>query len=435
MSAIADSSDTAIRSQANEKSPPENGWSAKSIKTKEKLLRTATRIMVEKGIESVSVAAVARSAGVSRPGAYYHFKTRAELVQAVNNSANRLLVKTVAGAKEDEHLYSRAAELAVENQDLVFLRVNRMLEDGPADVIIRSRQRGIERLKREGHLQANFDVHIGAVILSTSIMAAYIAIKDAKSLKLRQARVKAFGETNYKILFFGALKEELYPKWPPLPTYKPNINHVKQFHTSVPTSDLRRAKSLETKGLLMKTTMKLISDKGEDAVSVSEVARRAGITRAGAYYHFKKKDELLDAVNEHLDKELLFTLDRSFAQREAFEEASDLSSENVSLLKLRLQKMLRSGANQDPLIIYYKKLFKWHHRHGHLENGIDPDIAAIICASASLTGLYLIISEVGTLEERARLAKKFRKTYRTFVFNGAFNSESKSDWPTPPSHD
>ena len=192
MSAIADSSDTAIRSQANEKSPPENGWSAKSIKTKEKLLRTATRIMVEKGIESVSVAAVARSAGVSRPGAYYHFKTRAELVQAVNNSANRLLVKTVAGAKEDEHLYSRAAELAVENQDLVFLRVNRMLEDGPADVIIRSRQRGIERLKREGHLQANFDVHIGAVILSTSIMAAYIAIKDAKSLKLRQARVKDF---------------------------------------------------------------------------------------------------------------------------------------------------------------------------------------------------------------------------------------------------
>ena len=266
-------------------------------------------------------------------------------------------------------------------------------------------------------------------------MAAYIAIKDAKSLKLRQARVKAFGETNYKILFFGALKEELYPKWPPLPTYKPNINHVKQFHTSVPTSDLRRAKSLETKGLLMKTTMKLISEVGEDAVSVSEVARRAGITRAGAYYHFKKKDELLDAVNEHLDKELLFTLDRSFAQREAFEEASDLSSENVSLLKLRLQKMLRSGANQDPLIIYYKKLFKWHHRHGHLENGIDPDIAAIICASASLTGLYLIISEVGTLEERARLAKKFRKTYRTFVFNGAFNSESKSDWPTPPSHD
>ena len=320
MGAIVNSSDTAIRSQGNKISASENGGSAKSIKTKEKLLRTATRIMTEKGIESVSVAAVARSAGVSRPGAYYHFKTRAELIQAVNDSANRLLVQTVAGAKEDEHLYSRAAELAVENQDLVFLRVNRMVEDGPADIIIRSRQRGTERLKREGHLQANLDAHIGAVILSTGIMAAYLVIKDAKSLSLRRARAKAFGETNYKILFFGTLKEELYPKWPPLPTYISSINHVKQSPISVPTSDLRRAKSLETKELLMKTTMKLISEVGEDAVSVSEVARRAGITRAGAYYHFKKKDELLDAVNEHLDKELLFTLDRSFAQREAFED-------------------------------------------------------------------------------------------------------------------
>ena len=174
---------------------------------------------------------------------------------------------------------------------------------------------------------------------------------------------------------------------------------------------------------------------GEQAVSVSEVARRAGVTRPGAYYHFKKKEDLIAAVEEKLDKELIYTLDRSFAKRESFEDASDLSAEDLGLLKIRIQQMLRDGAHKDPLIAHYRKLFRWHAKHGHLREGMDPDMTAIITASASLVGLFLVLNGAQSVEERAKLAKRFRKTYKTFVFEGIFTPSAKAEWPPPPELD
>ena len=178
--------------------------------------------------------------------------------------------------------------------------------------------------------------------------------------------------------------------------------------------------------------LKVWADIGEQALSVSEVARRAGITRPGAYYHFKKKEDLITAVEEKLDKELIYTLDRSFAKRESFEDASELSTEDLSLLKIRIQQMLRDGSKHDPLIIHYRKLFHWHQKNGHLRDGLDPDMTAIITASASLVGLFLVLCGSDSVEGRARLSKRFRKTYKTFVFEGIFNPESRLEWPAPP---
>ncbi len=178
--------------------------------------------------------------------------------------------------------------------------------------------------------------------------------------------------------------------------------------------------------------LKVWADIGEQALSVSEVARRAGIKRPGAYYHFKKKEDLIAAVEEKLDKELIYPLDRSFAKRESFEDASELSTEDLSLLKIRIQQMLRDGSKHDPLIIHYRKLFHWHQKNGHLRDGLDPDMTAIITASASLVGLFLVLCGSDSVEGRARLSKRFRKTYKTFVFEGIFNPESRLEWPAPP---
>ena len=49
---------------------PENGWSARSRATRQKLVAAASKLIVEKGINSVSVVAVAKAAGITRPGAY-----------------------------------------------------------------------------------------------------------------------------------------------------------------------------------------------------------------------------------------------------------------------------------------------------------------------------------------------------------------------------
>jgi AcrR family transcriptional regulator len=421
-------------------SPPpekENGWTARSRATRQKLISAASKLIVEKGINSVSVVAVAQAAGVTRPGAYYHFKTREALLDAVRNETDHQLVRTVAGSKEDKYLYSQAAEFAAEDQDAIYLRIQRMLEQGPDDVIIRSRVRGIKRAERENLLRSGVNPEIAAMITGASLTSSFLAVSEFKQKNRRHKQAKIFGRTNYALLYDGALLPEKLGSWPTLPGY----SAAKKTDDATPTpraaeeQDGRKAKSLETRELLMKAAMRLMAEVGEQAVSVSEVARRAGVTRPGAYYHFKKREDLITAVEEKLDKELIYTLDRTFAQRESFDDASDVSEEDLSLLKIRIQQMLRDGATKDPLIAHYRKLFRWHQKHGHMRDGLDPDMTAIITASATLVGLFLTLSGAESVQERAALARRFRKTYKTFVFEGIFNSAAKAEWPPPPELD
>ena len=416
---------------------PENGWSARSRATRQKLIAAASKLIVEKGINSVSVVAVAKAAEITRPGAYYHFKTRDALLEAVRNDTDHQLVRTVAGSKEDKYLYSQAAEFAAEDQDTIYLRIQRMLEQGADDVIIRSRKRGLTRAAREGLVKPGVEPDIAAIITSTTLISSFLAVSEFKQKSRRHKQARLFGKTNYQLVFDGALLPEKLQHWPKLPRYSPAGHNTAKPETAKDTAiqDGRKAKSLETRELLMKTAMLLMAEVGEQAVSVSEVARRAGVTRPGAYYHFKKKEDLIAAVEEKLDKELIYTLDRSFAKRESFEDASDLSAEDLSLLKIRIQQMLRDGARKDPLIAHYRKLFRWHVKHGHLREDMDPDMTAIITASASLVGLFLVLNGAQSVEERAKLAKRFRKTYKTFVFEGIFTPSAKAEWPPPPELD
>lgn len=423
--------------QTTAETEKENGWSARSRLTRQKLISSASKLIVEKGINSVSVSAVAQAAGVTRPGAYYHFKTRDALLEAVRNETDHQLVKTFAGSKEDKYLYSHAAELAAEDQDTIFMRIQRMLEEGPDDVIIRSRQRGFTRAKRENRLRPGIDPDIGAIITGVTLVSSFLAVSEFKQNSRRHKQAKIFGRTNYELLFFGALLPDKLEHWPELPKYSPSIDEEKQLKVvkEPEAQDARKAKFLETRKLLINAAMRLMAEVGEQAVSVSEVARRAGLTRPGAYYHFKKKEDLIAAVEEKLDRELLYTLDRTFAQRESFDDTSQLTAEDLSLLKIRIQQMLKDGAKHDPLIIHYRKLFQWHEKNGHLRDGLDPNMTAIITACASLVGLFLVLRGSDSVEGRARLAKRFRKTYKTFVFEGIFNSETRLEWPAPPEMD
>lgn len=54
----------------------------------------------------------------------------------------------------------------------------------------------------------------------------------------------------------------------------------------------------ETHALLIDTAVRLMSEKGTEALSLSEVAREAGVNRTTVYYHFDSREALLTAVRE-----------------------------------------------------------------------------------------------------------------------------------------
>jgi len=69
----------------------------------------------------------------------------------------------------------------------------------------------------------------------------------------------------------------------------------------------RNARSRRTRKALLDNALELIVEEGAEALSVAEVARRAGVTRRAVYLHFGSRGELLlelfGHINEVLDLE------------------------------------------------------------------------------------------------------------------------------------
>lgn len=414
--------DKGVKDQAGE------GLSLKSQRTRSRLISTATKMMVDVGIGAVSVSAVAKDAGITRTGAYYHFKNREELLQVVKEEFDHQLIRIMGGEKEIADVYSFPANLAAEDEDLVRLRITQMLELGPdKDALIKARKKIFAKNKKLGRLQAGVDDEIVAIITSTSIVAALLTVAGAKTKKKRHHLAKMFGQTYYQLLFFGFLKPESIDSWSDFPEYPSLSNAVKPELSPVLTE-----RSEHTRMQLLTAAIKLLVHIGEEALSISEVTRLAGVTRPGAYYYFKDKSELLAAVKEELDGELLRSIDESFIYNNPSEIINRFVEEDRDLMYLRAQRMLESPET-DTFINYYKKVFDWHKKQGNLREGVDQDIAAVIVSVVTLMSSVLAASEFekGSKEEKQKLAKRFGKTYSKLLFFGVLDKNA-TDWPAAP---
>lgn len=199
-----------------------------------------------------------------------------------------------------------------------------------------------------------------------------------------------------------------------------------------PTLNRNTVRSQKTRQRLVEATIKLVAEVGVEAVSVSEVARRAEVTRPGAYYHFKSREELLDAFREELDDQLLKVIDGSMDVADLYSFPAEVAAEDKDLIQLRIQKMLDQGPSKDILITQRLKQFNRFQKTGRLQSGVDPEMAAII-VSSSLVAAYLAVSEGKTKKQRHNLAKRFGRTYHHLLFYGLLDPES-DDWPEFPAY-
>lgn len=69
--------------------------------------------------------------------------------------------------------------------------------------------------------------------------------------------------------------------------------------------DGRRERSRETRAAIIEAAIRITAARGAHALTISDVAREAGINRTTAYQFFKGRDELLEAVRAHISEEML----------------------------------------------------------------------------------------------------------------------------------
>ena len=114
------------------------------------------------------------------------------------------------------------------------------------------------------------------------------------------------------------------------------------------TSSRKRNRGFEeTHQALIATAVRMLSEKGIEALSVSALAREVGLNRTTVYYHFPSREAMLKAVKDWSAKELARGMDVQAPQLERMGRISRFVLDNPLLIKLWIDDLIAPGNIRD----------------------------------------------------------------------------------------
>jgi len=119
----------------------------------------------------------------------------------------------------------------------------------------------------------------------------------------------------------------------------------------------------------MARALKLFSEKGIGATSLSEIATAAGVTRGAIYWHFKNKWDLFDAIWLHYSEPV-----ERLAQASHNEDEGDPLGKLAELLKLILVSAEQDQDFRRMLVVCIRETSVWN---GEVPERIEAFIDAI----------------------------------------------------------
>ncbi|CAN7489698.1 helix-turn-helix domain containing protein [Phenylobacterium sp. LjRoot219] len=98
--------------------------------THQEMIETAVRLISEKGVEALSVSALARAMGVNRTTVYYHFETREALIAAVKAWSSEQLARGFGPIGSRAERADYITRFVLENPELIKLWIEEVLSPG-----------------------------------------------------------------------------------------------------------------------------------------------------------------------------------------------------------------------------------------------------------------------------------------------------------------
>ena len=106
----------------------------------------------------------------------------------------------------------------------------------------------------------------------------------------------------------------------------------------------RRNKTYDaTHQSLIEASVRLISERGVEALSVAGLARAVGMNRATVYYHFADREALLEAVSAWSSDQLTRGFAGNESQRERIDFVARFVLGNPDLIKLWIEQFIAPG--------------------------------------------------------------------------------------------
>jgi AcrR family transcriptional regulator len=98
--------------------------------THQEMIEIAVRLISEKGVGSLSIAAIARAMGINRTTVYYHFESRESLLEAVRLWSSQQLAKGLSLAVPQQARMDFITRFVLENPELIKLWIDDFISAG-----------------------------------------------------------------------------------------------------------------------------------------------------------------------------------------------------------------------------------------------------------------------------------------------------------------
>ncbi|MCE7797220.1 TetR/AcrR family transcriptional regulator [Sphingobium sufflavum] len=110
----------------------------------------------------------------------------------------------------------------------------------------------------------------------------------------------------------------------------------------------RRNKGFDTTHqAIIEAAVRLISEKGVEALSMAAISRAVGINRTTLYYHFEDRDAMIVAVKLWSSEQLSKGFEPDVPQQERIDYISRFVLENAELIKLWFEDFVSPGDIRD----------------------------------------------------------------------------------------
>ncbi|WP_372747635.1 TetR/AcrR family transcriptional regulator [Litorivivens sp.] len=165
----------------------------------------------------------------------------------------------------------------------------------------------------------------------------------------------------------------------------------------------------ETHSDLLETAVKLISEKGIEALSMAELARAAGINRTTVYYHFKGRDELIREVKCWSSEKLAEAFNTGRSQQERIDFITRFVLENPQLIKLWIDDLVSEGDIRDCYPNWDKLVngISEHFRQSGEGDG-DAEVYSVIMLTSAIIGPHVFRHRVERDENIDSVVERFR---------------------------
>jgi AcrR family transcriptional regulator len=146
----------------------------------------------------------------------------------------------------------------------------------------------------------------------------------------------------------------------------------------------RRNKGFDaTHRALIEVAVRLIAEKGVEALSMAAIARAAGLDRKTLYYHFADRDALLEAAKGWSSEQLTRGLTTKAPRAERTAHISRFVLENPELIKLWMEEFVAPGNIRDRYPQWDTLVRGMKKSLAHHDQPIDAEIYCTIMLTAA----------------------------------------------------